>query len=68
MDWLYCLQFYSTSPWLGMISSLVYIHDELGVRALQLSSVAQLVRALHQNHRFNSCQGPKVSFFAVIPG
>ena len=32
-----------------------YIH-ELAVTAQQLASVAQLVRALHQNHRFDSCQ------------
>ena len=40
---------------------------ELVVRARQLASVAQLVRALHWNRRFDSCQGPKVVFFASVP-
>ena len=34
----------------------MYIH-ELVVRARQLASVAQLLRPLHWNHRFDSCQG-----------
>jgi hypothetical protein len=50
-------------------SSLVYIH-ELVVRAQQLASVAQLESAApeSQGHKFNSSQGPKVAFFATVPG
>ena len=51
-------------------STLVYTH-ELAVRARQLASVAQLVRALHRNRRpagSISSKGPKVAFFAAVPG
>ena len=41
---------------------------ELAVTAQQLASVAQLVGALHQNRRFNSCQRSSVAFFASVPG
>ena len=52
---------------------LLYIYQvhELVVRAQQLSSVAQLVRALHRNRRAAGsipARGPKVAFFAAVPG
>ena len=46
---------------------ILYIH-ELVVRAQQLASVAQLVRALHRNRRFDSWQEHIVAFFATVPG
>ena len=48
-------------------STLVDFH-ELVVRARQLTSIAQLVRALHRNRRFDSWPGPKVAFSAAVPG
>ena len=44
---------------------------ELVVRARQLDSVAQLVRALHRNRRAAGsipARGPIVAFFATAPG
>ena len=48
----------------------LYIH-ELSVTAQQLASVAQLVRALHQNHMAVGSMpttAPCAAFFAGVPG
>ena len=45
--------------------------QELVVRVRQLASVAQLVRALHRNHRAAGsilARGPSVAFFTSAPG
>ena len=50
--------------------TLIYMH-ELVVRARQLDSVAQLVRALHRNRRTAGsipATGPIVAYFAAAPG
>ena len=55
-------------PYIGI--TFVYI-AELVIRARQLDSVAQLVRALHWNHRAAGsmpARGPVVAFCATVPG
>ena len=52
------------------ITHYIYIH-ELVVRAQQLASVAQLVRALHRNRRATGsipARGTIVTFFTAVPG
>ena len=60
-------------PQIHLGVSSVYTH-ELVVRARQLASVAQLVRALHRNRRAAGsiesipARGSIVVFFATAPG
>ena len=44
------------------------LHLKVTVRARQLASVAQLVRALHRNRWSIPVRGPIVVFFATAPG
>ena len=55
---------------IAIVYVAIYV-DKLAVRARQLDSVAQLVRALHPNRRAAGSihtRGAIVAFFATAPG